>query len=479
MNRSELNRRRFLAALGGSALAYPFLRGLPSAQAAADPPKYMILLFTPSGFVQHLFGAECNAPMSGTAPITATPLKFRPSLSPLEPLKDKVTVIEGLNVASATTSSHEPGMAALWTGVKTDGSAGNGPSIDQVVAKQLNAGRPFNSIELMVRSSADWTTREVKTRMVYSAKETYLDPIDDPVAARQALFPNATGGGGGGSGGTDKKAFIRKKVLANLNSELTGLKGKLCTQDRMQLDAMQSAWNDLDTQLSQAAMAAQSCTAPDPAPAGYKAPSIDFPTSSKLQMDILAMALACDLTRVASLQFSTATSQVTHTWLGSNQNMTHHDLSHQGPTWLGSLGADPDAAAGASQYQTLAQLTAIDKWYGQQVYYLANALNQYTVGGKSLLDQTVICWSSEIDLGAAHNHNNMPFVLVGGGGGKLKGNMVARYPVKIEGVQATMGAVDRNHNDLLLTLGQVMGANLSTFGDASLCKGPLSEILAT
>jgi hypothetical protein len=69
--------------------------------------------------------------------------------------------------------------------------------------------------------------------------------------------------------------------------------------------------------------------------------------------------------------------------------------------------------------------------------------------------------------------------LIGGGGGKLKNNLVARYPVKIDGIQQTMGAVDRNHNDLLLTLAQIMGADMSTFGDAGLCKGPLSEILAT
>ena len=53
-----------------------------------------------------------------------------------------------------------------------------------------------------------------------------------------------------------------------------------------------------------------------------------------MQMDILALALACDLTRVASIQFSTATSQVTHKWLGSNQQKCHHDYSHEGPTSL-------------------------------------------------------------------------------------------------------------------------------------------------
>ncbi|MGC4089819.1 MAG: DUF1552 domain-containing protein [Polyangiaceae bacterium] len=475
MSRGLLNRRRFLASLGAGGLAYPFLRGLPSARAATDPPKYLILLFTPSGFVQHLFGAEATAPSSATAPVIVSPLKFRETLTPLEPLKDKVTVIEGLNLRAAASPSHEPGMGALWNGVKSDGATGNGPSIDQVIAKQLNAGRPFNSVELMVRSSADWTTREVKTRIIYSAANTYLDPIDDPVAARQALFPNASA-----ASGPDKKAFIRKKVLSNLNSELTSAQSKLCNDDKRQLQAMQESWNSLDSQLDQAAMASQSCKVPDAAPAGYKSPSLDFPTSAKLQMDILAMALACDLTRVASLQFSTATSQVTHTWLGSNQTMTHHDISHMGPSSDWSLGGtDPYGVGAANSYSMLAQLSAIDKWYAQQVYYLANALNQYTVGGKSLLDQTVICWSSEISLGAAHNHNNAPFVLVGGGGGKLKTGQVVRYPMVFGPDMTTKDYVDRNHNDLLTTLGQVMGVNMSNFGDADLCKGPLTELLVS
>ncbi len=53
-------------------------------------------------------------------------------------------------------------------------------------------------------------------------------------------------------------------------------------------------------------------------------------------MDILALALACDLTRVASMQFSTSTSQVTHKWLGTTQapqSDNHHNYSHNGPTY--------------------------------------------------------------------------------------------------------------------------------------------------
>jgi hypothetical protein len=242
---------------------------------------------------------------------------------------------------------------------------------------------------------------------------------------------------------------------------------------------MQQSWIDLNQQLATAATAAASCTTPDAPPTGYQAPSIDFPTTAKLQANILAMALACDLTRVGSLQFSTATSQVRHTWLGANQTTTHHDHSHQGPTSIYALGADIYNPANASLYEDLAQLTAIDAWYAQQIAAFASSLSQFTVAGKSLLDQAVICWGSEIALGAAHNHNFSPFVLIGGGGGKLKTNQVVRFPVKLDSDQTTSAVVDRSHNDLLLTLAQVMGVNLSQIGDAQYCTGPIAQILAT
>jgi hypothetical protein len=476
MNRRDLDRRLFLRAAGATALTLPFLKALPSYAAAGDPPVYLVLVFTPSGFVQHLWGAVAPRP-TPVAPTTASPLQFRPTLSVFETmgLTDKVTVLDGLNMAAAAAPSHEPGMAALWTGLTSTGMQATGPSIDQVIAGQLNAGRPYESIQLMVRSGADWTDREVKTRMSYNAAGGFLDPYDNPIVARNTLFPGVAGMG---TTGPDKKTFIRNKLFDQLNTELTTVQTKLCNDDRAQLQAMQQSWHDLNQQLASAATAAASCTAPGAPPAGYR-PLIDFPTSAKLQMDILAMALACDLTRVASLQFSTATSQVTHTWLGANQTQVHHDFSHQGPTSITFLGPDIYSPAYANLYGALAQLTAIDAWYAQQLAYLASSLKAFTVGGKNLLDQTVICWGSEVALGAAHNHNAAPFVLIGGGGGKLKTNQVVRFPMKLEVDASTQSVVDRTHNDLLLTLGQVMGVNMTTFGDAKYVTGPIREILTT
>ncbi len=502
MNKNiKLERRRFMKAAGATALTAPFLRTLPSyAQAGGSAPTYMVLLFTPNGCVRPLWGAtdgagkDVLAPMPGSAPIVTTGYKFRSTLAPLAPVQNSVIVLDGLNNRAAQ-GSHEAGMASLWTGLTSSGSPATGPSIDQVITGMLNAGRPFPSIELMVRGVDDFTDREVKTRMIYNAAGTFIDPHDDPVEARSTIFPMMTAGTG-----PDKKTFIRQKLFGQLDSELAAIGPRLCTQDKARLDAMRTSWHALDTQIAAAASAAAQCTTPAAAPAGYKAPSADYPTTAKLQMDILAMALACDLTRVASLQFSTSTSKLTHTWLNTastpaqnKQADTHHNYSHMGPQSLyaiapctmynnmGQCASIPNiySAANQSMYQSFAQQQAIDLFYAQQVAYLAQKLAALPgAGGGTLLDQTVICWGNELDMGAAHNHDDTPFVLIGGANGKLKGGRMVTFPLDlIDGDSMVRAGKDRGHNDLLLTLAKVMGVNLTTFGDKQYCTVPIAEIL--
>jgi hypothetical protein len=396
-------------------------------------------------------------------------------------LTDKVTVLDGLQVKAAGSGSHEAGMAALWTGLTTSGNPATGPSLDTVVAAGLNAGTPYPNIPLMVQSSADYAQRQVDTRMLYDATGNFVDPYTSPSAALSALFPTAEASTGA-STGPDKKTFLRQKVAAQRNQDLTALQSRLCTEDRQQLQNLQAVWNQVETQIQNAASAAASCKAPS-APGMTAAAGADpFPLYAQAMPNILAMALACDLTRVASLQFSHALSPVTHTWLGSSQTSTHHIYSHQGPTWIGSLGTDvyDEPSSTTSQYPQ--QLIDIESWYAQQVASVAYTLSQFkTASGKNLLDQTVICWGSELDMGAAHNHDNTPFVLVGGAGGRLKTNQVVRFQVASGNSAQNNASGTRAHNDLLLTLAQVMGVSLpqGTFGTASYCTGPIHEILAS
>ena len=509
----SLERRRFLQLVGASAVTYPFLRGVPSyAAASGASPTYLVLVFTPCGCVRPVWGATDSSgnsiarPAAGSAATVTGSFTFRNSLAPFAKggsvggttggtswttsLQNKVIVLDGLN-NKAAQGSHEAGMASLWTGQISSGSPATSLSIDQQIATKLAAGTPFPTIQLMVRDPADFTDREVKTRMIYNSSGVYVDPIDNPTSAAATFFPGMSGAG---SGGPDKNTFIRQQLFgsptATLNSELNNLMPKLCTEDRAQLQALQDGWNNLYTQLQAAAAAAQKCMPPGSVPA-----KPDFPTSCKLQMDILALALACDLTRVASLQFSTATSQVTHSWLGSNQTDCHHNYSHDGPTYMGALAmcagydnsgkctgySDIYSSTNLNLYQNAAQQEAIDAFYATQVAYLGQRLGGLTgISGGSLLDQSVICWGNELDMGAAHNHDDTPFVLVGGANGQLKTGNLVTFPLDLSGSsQPTMPSkTDRSHNDLLLTLAKVMGVPLTTFGEASFCTGPISEILA-
>ena len=102
----------------------------------------------------------------------------------------------------------------------------------------------------------------------------------------------------------------------------------------------------------------------------------------------------------------------------------------------------------------------------------------------------MICWGSELDQGQPHNHDDTPFVLIGGGGGKLNPGQLVMFPLNLAyGSGNTDPTGNRFHNDLLITLAQVMGVSMSTFGTPTgtpsrytgktltLCAGPLTQIL--
>jgi hypothetical protein len=264
---------------------------------------------------------------------------------------------------------------------------------------------------------------------------------------------------------------------------------------------LQALWNQVVNSLNAAASASLSCTAPsaDAGALGAGACGNDpFYAYSQVMPNILALTLACGLTNVASLQYSGAHSGTVHCWLGSNQTNTHHNYSHTGPTWIGSLGDDiynePASVTTLADQVTgnySKELVDIETWYTQQVANFAYTLSQFGPSGGTLLDNSVICWGTEIDMGFGHNHDDTPFVLIGGGGGKLKctqvGGQLVRFPL-LTGNSANNNASGfRFHNDLLLTLAQIMGvtqdqvkaaygSNWSAFDQ--FVSGPITDILA-
>jgi hypothetical protein len=536
MIRSPLaERRRFLKLVGATALTYPFLRSAPSYAnvTASSDPVFLVLLFSACGVVRYKWGATGNAPTSCSPPTTpadatTSPLVFRDTLAPFAnaipldgsaavDLTKYVTVLDGLNNAAANGGTHEAGFASLWTGSSILNNANGpttGPSIDQAIAalmkSQLGINSSYPTLPLYAMSNADYNTTSVQTRMLYDASGGWVPPYSSgitPGSVQSVLgqvFPSMTSST---SSSPDPTSAIRKATLKSLNSDLTALQSRLCSEDKSQIQNLQSIWNQTYTGLASAAALSATCATPTLPKSSFTAWPDPYPYNVAAMSNLLAMSLACDLTRVASLQLSHALSPVTHYWLSTSaapQDTTHHLFSHAGPSSLYQLGADLYAANGMSTStgQTFTsmytdpttgqpgpQLANIDHWYASQVASLAATMSKIKVGsnGKSLLDQSVICWGSELDMGASHNHDNTPFILIGGGGGALKTNQLVGFPMNLannasnrsNGSQ-TSSTGNRFHNDLLLTLAKVMGVDLGTsyFGAQSLCTGPIKEILS-
>ena len=97
-----------------------------------------------------------------------------------------------------------------------------------------------------------------------------------------------------------------------------------------------------------------------------------------------------------------------------------------------------------------------------------------------VLDQCIICWGNELDNGSNHDHFDQVFVLIGGGAGALKTSQLVQMPLIADPYKQLSDQPHvRAHNDLLVTLAQLMGVKtITSFGDAALNSGPITQLLA-
>jgi hypothetical protein len=399
--------------------------GLPALEAFAQArTKRLVLMFNANGTVYPQWAPQAAGQLS-------------PILEPLETFRGQLTVLEHLNCTAGESGpgdGHGKGIGSLWTGTELWGSpiAGDvwwagGPSVDQVIADQIGTSTALRSLELAVQPQGS----RVYDRMIYRAALQPLPPMTDPRAVFDRLFTQA---------GTDPNLLAlrrsrRKSVLDFVGGQLAQVEPEVSAADRLRLDAHLSSVRELEQRLDALPKPLPSCTTPaDPAPMVLDDPS-QFEAIGRAQMDLLAYALACDLTRVASLQWSSSTSNVVFKWLGCTED--HHSLSHK-----------PDADADSQR-----QLALIDRWYAMQFAYLLSLLRSL-----SLLDDTLVVWGNELGKGNVHSHTDVPFVIAGGG---------------VKGGRA-IDCTGHAHNDLLLAMMRQMGVQSATFGNPKYCAAPLA-----
>lgn len=153
--------------------------------------------------------------------------------------------------------------------------------------------------------------------------------------------------------------------------------------------------------------------------------------------------LACDVTRIASLQMSYGFSYVRHSWLGHTSQ--HHTMSHDNT-------------------DRRQELQEIDNWYSQQVLYLLEKLDSFPEGNGTVLDNTLVVWGRELGT-TAHRFERSPLIVAGGANlGVVQGRSL-----NYDGQQ---------HAKLLVSIGQIMGLETMSIGDIAPDSGPLPGLLA-
>ncbi len=440
-----LSRRSMLRGTAGVALGLPFLEIMDSrAGGGAPDPTRLVVFFTNNGTVHE----------NWTPTGTETDFTLGPILQPLAPFQDRLVVLSGIDQESSyhgpgSGDPHMPGMAHLLTGTEMVSTGpgeydklGGGISVDQYIAQQLAPPTKFSSLGFGVQarqySSSAWNG------LSYSGPAEVVDPEDDPLAAFERIFGDQLGDQG-------ELAILRAKrhsVLDAVKADLDELHGMLGAADRQRLEQHTDSIREVEQIIDTTTDVGGNCVLPE-APSAIQGSLYAHdlaPQLMRAQIELLVMSLACDLTRVATLQWREALGgDSTFVFLGHDE--THHDISHKG-------GGDPVGRQ---------QMTEINTWFADQLAYMLGLMDAVDEQAGTLLDNTVVLWANELARGNAHDRRDMPFVLAGSAGGAFQTGRWLQYS----------GAY---HNDLLVSLCRSMGVDTNTFGNPAYCTGPLSGL---
>jgi hypothetical protein len=444
-----LNRRTLLRGAGGVAVALPFLDAMwpARAQAQAARPKRFFVMTGVNGVTTNTW-----FPTGGEKDFT-----LGASMAAFEPLKANLIIPDGLTKMQRGTTdgtAHGRGAASAISGWTSGGKNGiaDGASIDQVLANAIGAGTKVKSLIM---------GNKVYNYHFFTDGPKQVHPVEpDPKKNFDRLFtgftaPAATGGGAPDPAATANAADLarlrarEKSILDSAIEQYRKLSVKVGASDRQRLEKHLGAIRQVEIQLNNAATgtasASKSCSKPqDPGVAADP-----YQAVGKSNMDLCALAFACDLTRVGGMQW--ISHNTVFNWLGATQQ--HHPLSHS----HGSAAVD-------------AQLTKIVAWHAEQAAAFLTQLKSFPEGEGTVFDNTVFMWTQDQSVGS-HKFDRGPILIAAGKfplatGGTLQ---TGRY-VKVPG--------GTPHTSILQAITMaVANVKMPVFGGWD--KGPLAGLMSS
>ena len=439
----SLSRRTLLRGLG-TAIALPLLDCMSSTRllAAASnphaPPLRMAFFYVPNGM--HM--------PDWTPRIAGTRFELPPTLQRLAEHRKSFNVLSGLTLDGARAhgdggGDHARSVAAFLTGAhprKTNGAdIKNGISVDQATAKYVGDATRFASLELGLEASAQAGNCDSGYSCAYASNMSWRGPTNpvgkeiDPGAVFDRLFAGQT------VKETRRAKSVReqyrKSVLDFVLEDAKRLHQQLPEIDRRKLDEYLYSVRDVEKRLAGAErLRISEDGVPDyPRPSGVPK---ELSKHSDLMMDMVTLAMQTDSTRILTFMFTNAGSNRSYPDIGVTQG--HHESSHHGKS--------PEKQA---------NIAKINRYQIERFGYLLSRLKQVREGNRTLLDNSMIVYGSGISDGDRHNHDDLPILLAGSAGDRIRTGRHIRYK---NGTPLC---------NLYLWMMHQMGAKADAFGDST------------
>lgn len=376
------------------------------------------------------------------------------TLQNFEKFKDRLTVFTGLTLDAGRphgdgAGDHARAGSTFLTGahpVKTAGSNIRvGQSIDQVMATEIGRKTRFPSLELGLESGLNAGGCDSGYSCAYSSNISWRTPTTpsaketNPKLVFARLFegnhPGET------AEGRARREKYQKSVLDFVMDDARSLEKRVSGSDRRKLDEYLTGIREIETRIEHFAQSHEvkkpNITIPEEKPD-------DFAEYFRLMGDLLLLSFQADLTRVATFMVGNAGSNRSYKMIDVPEG--HHSLSHHGKDE-------------AKQQK----ISKINQFHASQMAYVLNKMDQIKEGDGTMLNHSMIVYGSGLSDGDRHNHDDLPIVMLGKGGGALQTGQHIKLPNETPLC------------NLYLTMLKVMNVNATSFSDS---RGLIESILA-
>lgn len=378
--------------------------GSAASSAAAAPPVRLAFFFVPNGvnmadWRPQRTGAHFELPFT---------------LKPLANLQNDLLVISGLTQDKGRANGdgagdHARSGSVFLTGsqpLKSEGSEiRSGQSVDQYAAEFLRKQTRFGSLEIGTETGRPLGKCDSGYSCGYSNNVSWRDsqtPVQKLVNPRE-VFERLFGDQLQSESQKERarRERNRKSILDVVMQDVKSLDGGLGRSDQQKLDEYLTSIREIEQRIERAEAGTSETRQ---LVNNYEMPEPGIPESVdqhlRLLGDMLVLAFQTDTTRVSTFMFANAGSNRSYGMVGVNDG--HHELSHhQGDS------------------EKLAKISAINRFHIEQFAYVLEKMKSIKEGEGTLLDNTLITYGSGISDGNRHNHDDLPVIVAGRGGGTV------------------------------------------------------------